>query len=1160
MPNKPKILADLFNIKMRFLRSIHLETDFDSPDGCAGYIVTDHTKVCLKRLSEGMIHGSTKRAWRLTGDYGAGKSSFALLVAYLFSDRSDNLTKTLQNAVRFNGETTEKPRLIPILITGSRESLAIAILSALNRTIARIYTNGSNAKLTKQIAQIVESRQEPSDNEIVDILCQFSKKIKSDSKGSGVLLIIDELGKFLEYAAMHPDKQDIYILQRLAESASRSGDTPLFIIGLLHQGFNAYSDYLDNASKREWEKIAGRFEEILFNYPLEQIVVLLKSALGIRTKGVSRDHHREAVSQMRFAIDNGWYGVVPAQESLIKKAVGLFPLDPLVIPVMTRIFHKFGQNERSLFSFINSSEPFGLQAYSLKPISNAQFYRICDFYDYLRANLSHRLTLNNTQTHWNAIDSIIQGYGYDDNLEIQILKTVGLLNLLDVNDLLSTEEVVVRAIAGTRNNLSKRVGKLVDKLKKKKGVLYDRGVSGGLCLWPHTSVDLDKAYSEAVRAVGTIHKVSEKISGHLDPKPIVARRHYIKTGNLRYFGVHFLPAFEFNNFPQQPLKDSDGTIFVVLCDSQKERELALHVAESNEKYKGPEIIIAIPSPLNNVSSYLQECICWDWIGQNIPSLNSDPFAREEVSRQTRAARANLEKRIRDLVDLRGYAGQIEISWISEGKLLTIPSGKTLLSHLSDVCDILFRRAPIVQNELINRRNISSAAAAARMRLIGRMLEMEAQPNLGMLEKKRPPEMSMYLSILRNGNIHVEKGNTWQIQEPPVDSDPCRIVPVLSRIHKILTNEIDKRVSVSELFETLRRPPYGIRDGLLPLLLVIYYVAHRQDIAMFEDGSFLREIKEGELQRLIKEPEYFEVQYCKIQGVRAEVFDRLIKVLELNKIPNRKSEILDVVQPLCVFVADLPEYVHNTKRLSKEAISLRETILLAREPSTLLFHDLPIACGFHPFKSDGDINDARIQEFAQKLKSYLQELKNSYMELLERLRLQISDAFDILGTATHSRKSIFKRASALVISITEPKLKAFCLRLIDTHLSDNKWLESVASFITSKPPFRWHDQQELVFQEGIKALALSFKHVEAIHFAKRPGTKGSKGIRLSITQYNGVERDRVFFCHPQEKQILSEIQEQIQEIIRKHGPIGLAAVSQAVWDELSDDLKENDIKP
>lgn len=732
--------------------------------------------------------------------------------------------------------------------------------------------------------------------------------------------------------------------------------------------------------------------------------------------------------------------------------------------------------------------------------------------------------------------------------------------MLDFNDLLSTEEIVVRAVAGTQNDLSKRVRKLIGKLIRRKGLLYDRGISGGLCLWPHTSVDLDKAYSDALRTVGKIHKASEKIAAYLDPKPIVARRHYIKTGNLRYFGVHLLPAFEFNKLPQQPLSDSDGTIFVVLCDSQHERELALRTAESNETYSSPEIIIAIPSPLNNVSGYLQECICWDWIGKNIPSLNSDPFAREEVSRQIKAATANLEKRIRDLVDLRGYAGQIDICWMSEGKPLSISSGKKLLSHLSDVCDNLFSNAPIIRNELVNRRSISSAAAAARMRLMGRMLEMETQPNLGMLEKKRPPEMSIYLSILKTGNVHIEKGGTWQIQEPPINSDPCQLVPVLTQIHRFLKDEIDKKIPVLDLFETLRHPPYGIRDGLLPLLLAIYYVAHRQDIAMFEDGSFLREIKEGELQRLIKEPEHFEIQYCKIQGVRAEVFDRLIRVLGLKKVPGRESEILDVVQPLCVFVADLPEYVHNTKQLSKETIALRDKILLAREPVPLLFRDLPKACGFDPFNPEDDINDGCIQEFAEKLKSCLQELKNSYMELLERLGLHIKDIFDISGTTHHFRKSLFDRASALLISITEPRLKAFGLRLIDSNLPDNKWIESIASFVTSKPPFRWYDQQELVFQEELKALASSFKRVESIHFAQSTATKGSKGIRLSVTQHNGIERDKVLFCNPQEEQIMSELQEQIQQIIRKHGRIGLAAASHAVWNELSDDRKEGDITP
>ena len=69
------------------------------------------------------------------------------------------------------------------------------------------------------------------DQEIVDALIRYSEFIKSESKGSGVLLILDELGKFLEYAAMYPERQDIYLLQQLAEAASRSGETPFFRLG-----------------------------------------------------------------------------------------------------------------------------------------------------------------------------------------------------------------------------------------------------------------------------------------------------------------------------------------------------------------------------------------------------------------------------------------------------------------------------------------------------------------------------------------------------------------------------------------------------------------------------------------------------------------------------------------------------------------------------------------------------------------------------------------------------------------------------------------------------------------------------------------------------------------------------------------------------------------
>jgi hypothetical protein len=79
---------------------------------------------------------------------------------------------------------------------------------------------------------------------------------------------LDELGKILEYAALFPERQDIFLMQRLAEMAARSGNTPLFVVGLLHQGFSAYADHLSQTAQREWEKVAGRFDEIVFDQPL----------------------------------------------------------------------------------------------------------------------------------------------------------------------------------------------------------------------------------------------------------------------------------------------------------------------------------------------------------------------------------------------------------------------------------------------------------------------------------------------------------------------------------------------------------------------------------------------------------------------------------------------------------------------------------------------------------------------------------------------------------------------------------------------------------------------------------------------------------------------------------------------------------------------------
>ena len=350
----------------------------------------------------------------------------------------------------------EGPNFVPVLVTCSLQALGTSILSSLHQTLTHIYTRRTKRSLVHEVEHLLGAGQEHTDDQIFRLILEVNSRIIADSKGNGLILILDELGKFLEFAALHPQRQDIFLLQRLAEAASRSGDQPLFVVCLLHQGFNAYSDLLSQSAQREWEKIAGRFEEIVFNQPIDQAANVIASAINVRTKGIPETESLELRQAMEQVMAQGWFGS-SSTKSLLAVANRLYPLHPTVLPILIRTFRRFGQNERSLFSFLMSNEPFGLQAFSEQNLQEGNLYRLHNFYDYVRTNFGHRLAIQSYRSHWNLIDSVVESFATEDELQVKILKTVGILNLINDGDLLPTEESVILALARFHYRERKRV-------------------------------------------------------------------------------------------------------------------------------------------------------------------------------------------------------------------------------------------------------------------------------------------------------------------------------------------------------------------------------------------------------------------------------------------------------------------------------------------------------------------------------------------------------------------------------------------------------------------------------------------------------------------------------------------------------------------------------
>ena len=623
-------IADLFNIQRRFLRSAHLERDFRDPSALEGYVVTTQIQQHLDRIATGLDKKSGQRAWRITGDYGSGKSSFALLLAHLLAGRDSDLPSQLRKSIDLTKVRENRTRLLPVLITGSREPLAVAITRSLLKALEDAFDGRSRLNIPEDLRAVLAGpKPQVADDAAIGFILEANSELIAKDKADGLLIILDELGKFLEFAALHPDRQDIFLLQQLAELSTRSSREPLFTIGLLHQGFSAYADQLSQSAQKEWEKVAGRFEELLFDQPLDQITHLVGSALNTSEKLYPPGAETRAKSAMRCAAGLGWFGVAPPTTSLVSAAASLYPLHPTTIPVLVKLFSRFGQNERSLFSFLLSNEPFGLQAFAQQEARSDTFYRIHHLYDYAAASFGHRLSVQSYRNHWNHIDSLVRSFPTQNEAEIAILKTVGLLNLLNSPDPVPSEEAIVLAVGAAAAEDITRAA--IERLHREHQVLYSRGKQGGYCLWSHTSVNLDAAYEAAARAVGHHRKVTAHIKDNLDTRPLVARRHYIQTGNLRHFDVAYCTLAELDKIASEPVPSADGRILIPLCETQEEVNLATSFAR---EFKGrPETLIGITEPLASFAGLLQELERWTWVQKSIPELKDDRYAAEEVARQ-----------------------------------------------------------------------------------------------------------------------------------------------------------------------------------------------------------------------------------------------------------------------------------------------------------------------------------------------------------------------------------------------------------------------------------------------------------------------------------------------------------------------------------------------
>ena len=1157
-------LSDLFQVKGRFRRSVHLERDFYTENALDGYVLTATAREMLSRVISTLENETTSKAWSLTGPYGSGKSAFALFAAKLLGDPDAPTTQqALDLLERGDTKLYEKFKYIngngksslsgfcPVLISGERAPLSLGLLRGLVHGLTASNGTIPAASLIQKSQKLLETAEKgtlPSASEITTLF-ESATNVICESGGSGLLVVVDELGKFLEYATQQPTQGDMFILQTLAEFADRSENTPLFLMTILHQAFELYAERAGKSQQEEWAKVQGRFEDVAFSESTEQVLRLVGTALEKRSEVVHKDN-------LNTAID---LEIKPHQldeNEFIRLLESCLPLHPTVALLIGPIFRRFAQNERSIFAFLSASEPYGLQDFlSLQHYDGSVLptFSLADLYDYLNATQGNRLYTSQTGKKWAEIESAINQLADPSPMVVRLIKTIGLLGVVNepIPNLKASDELLYYALDDNTEEFATEFKNALSTLKRRSIVIH-RSYNDVYALWEGSDVDIEARLRDASAHVDMKVALATDLSRYMPTHPLVARRHLFQTGTLRYFTVRYTDLENFDADLAEPLNDADGFILYALPASEEDVTKLVEKANDRDTANREEVLIAIPRTIGFLRDAVTQLAYLHWIAENTPELEGDAVARRELSVRMIEAERGVTGR---LVEIFGENSEGSCTWYHKGQPTDINSPKARNTYLSKICDVVYHKTPFIRNELINRRKISGAATNARRKLIQAMLENGDKKNLGITGY--PAEMSIYRSLLWNTAIHHEVEGAWGFH-PPKPDDKNRVVHTWNAIETFLKKCEGERQPVEDLYQCLKKPPLGLRDGPLPILLCAAMLHYKTETALYENGSFIADWSMPVFERLLKAPQQFELKRFRMAGIRADLFARLLRMLN-QPVETENPDLLTVVTPLMRFISQLPKYTLVTQELSDEAKNLRKVVQNAREPDELLFKQLPEALGFPSFSAETATDSKTVSDFFTTLQDALSELELAYEMLLNSVEQLLVEAFNLTPKKEELRAELAARAEPLFAVTIEMQLKGFLIQVCSGGHDFTSWIEAIATYLAKKPPVSWLDLDQAQFESNLSQLARKFRHFEAVSYEKREHTESSAGepIRVGITRPNHPEQEQVVTLPSTAEEQANKIAHEIERVFDKFDMDGNSEFRLAILARISQKLMQKE---
>lgn len=1114
-------MSNMISVASGFQYSVNIGYDLNLDDKLQNFIPTRSSLELLQDILQSTDDASTDRARVLIGAYGKGKSHIILTILSVLMQKNWNLFDKLNKQVDKIAELkllvsnyyNSGKKFLPVVINGSSTSIQQAFLLALQKALSENdlmdvmpdtnYKAAINVikkwendfpdtykKFKSELGQPIEIFIKKLADYDIESYIFFEKLYPMLTSGSifnpflgfdipelyesvvksikplgytGIYVVYDEFSKFLESNIKEASVSDTKMLQDFAEKCNRSGQAQLHIMLISHKEIANYIDKLPKQKVDGWRGVSERFKHIHINNNFTQTYEIISSVIekNYGWESFLNNYNEIFEALLDRYVSHAIFADISREEC--KKIVEeCYPLHPVTTFILPRLSEMVAQNERTLFTFLSakgvSTLCTFLDGYEDNCFTVITPDIIFDYFEPLFRKESYTSELHKNYMLTKAILEKLD----NTSLESKVIKTLSLIYILEQFDKIKPTIDDIDGIYSI-GYTHEEIKKAIDELVNKKYVVYLKMSNDYLRLKQSSGVDITQKIADTIERRYSDFSIKETLNLACIGNYMYPSKYNDEREMTRFFSFEFINASEIDDNVDWDLKskeiDADGIIYGIIIENsdsiQKLKSTLLTTSINQERF-----VFILPKKYVEIKDIVLRF-------NAVMELREAAEGNDILFDEYEVIYEDLRDVISEFINSYTHPENYKSYYIHNGKERSIIRKAELSGLLSNICEKVYAKTPVINNEAINKNELSPIAYNSRTKIIAGLLRNTLEPNLGFTGTGQ--EVSIMRSTLIRKHILLEENGTVYINFNTGDINFDNMIAVILKFFQKAKKTGE--CGFDELYNALISPEGGIglRRSLIPIYLAAVLHEYKQEAVIMNDREQVP-LGADVLLQIEANPSRFKIRYLNWNAEKEEFISELEDIFKDNIIESEKeiNTYEHIVTAMKRWYLSLPKY-SKEKTPEKSAARYRGLVRLLKQnigSYEFLFVKLPNEFGQQNF-------NAGIADTISKAKDYYDGALDKLVEsLIEDVKNIFSEGNSHRLQKRSSMASVIKDwLEGLDDSVFEQLFQNGadrCLGFLREVTNDEKvFVMRLAKLVTDLRIEDWEDKTACVFKERLR---------------------------------------------------------------------------------------------